>query len=138
MARNENKRCSYFHLWHKTKISRSFIFVSGGHFHRFVEEALVILNRSQGKREGNCSYLHKALLLFKKLGRTIRQWFEPIIRMWRFTKSNGITEGFHRKMKLIQRRAYGYRNCGMKMSTRKRLTFTRKSALRYTRRDSNS
>ena len=30
--------------------------------------------------------------------------------MWRFTKNNGITEGFHRKMKLIQRRAYGYRN----------------------------
>ncbi|QBS11512.1 hypothetical protein E4T54_01450 [Legionella geestiana] len=24
--------------------------------------------------------------------------------------SNGITEGFHRKMKLIQRRAYGFRN----------------------------
>ena len=35
---------------------------------------------------------------------------DPIIRMWRFTKNNGITEGFHRKMKLIQRRAYGYRN----------------------------
>lgn len=30
--------------------------------------------------------------------------------MWRFTKSNDITEGFHRKMKLIQRRAYGFRN----------------------------
>ncbi len=30
--------------------------------------------------------------------------------MGRFTKSNGITEGFHRKMKLIQRRAYGFRN----------------------------
>ncbi|MGL5742571.1 MAG: transposase, partial [Legionella sp.] len=29
--------------------------------------------------------------------------------MWRFSKSNGITEGFHRKMKLIQRRAYGFR-----------------------------
>jgi transposase len=27
--------------------------------------------------------------------------------MWRFTKSNGTIEGFHRKMKLIQRRAYG-------------------------------
>ena len=26
------------------------------------------------------------------------------------TKTNGITEGFHRKMKLIQRRAYGIRN----------------------------
>ncbi|WP_161517054.1 transposase, partial [Legionella pneumophila] len=33
-----------------------------------------------------------------------------IVRMWRFRKSNGITEGFHRKMKLIQRRAYGFRN----------------------------
>ena len=32
------------------------------------------------------------------------------IRMWRFTKNNGITEGFHRKMKLIQRLAYGYKN----------------------------
>ncbi len=30
--------------------------------------------------------------------------------MWRFNKSNGITEGCHRKMKLIQRRADGYRN----------------------------
>ncbi|ASQ46510.1 hypothetical protein clem_09805 [Legionella clemsonensis] len=26
------------------------------------------------------------------------------------TQNNGITEGFHRKMKLIQRRAYGFRN----------------------------
>jgi transposase len=30
--------------------------------------------------------------------------------MWRFARNNGITEGFHRKMKLIQRRAYGFRN----------------------------
>ena len=33
----------------------------------------------------------------------------PII-MRRFAKNNGITEGFHRKMKLIQRMAYGYKN----------------------------
>jgi transposase len=44
------------------------------------------------------------------LGKTFYQWREEIVRMWRFTKSNGITEGFHRKMKLIQRRAYGFRN----------------------------
>ena len=37
-------------------------------------------------------------------------WQEEIGRMFRFTKTNGITEGFHRKMKLIQRRAYGFRN----------------------------
>jgi len=30
--------------------------------------------------------------------------------MRRFTKNNGFTEGFHRKVKLIQRRAYGFRN----------------------------
>ncbi|PIQ43850.1 MAG: ISL3 family transposase [Gammaproteobacteria bacterium CG11_big_fil_rev_8_21_14_0_20_46_22] len=46
----------------------------------------------------------------RTLGKTLYQWREEIVRMWRFTKSNGITEGFHRKMKLIQRRAYGFRN----------------------------
>ena len=44
------------------------------------------------------------------LGRTLDLWKEEIACMWRFSKSNGITEGFHRKMKLIQRRAYGFRN----------------------------
>ncbi len=45
-----------------------------------------------------------------KLGKTLYRWREAIVCMWRFTKSDGITEGFHRKMKLIQRRAYGFRN----------------------------
>jgi transposase len=44
------------------------------------------------------------------LGKTLQQWQEEVVRMWRFTKNNGITEGFHRKMKLIQRQAYGFRN----------------------------
>ena len=44
------------------------------------------------------------------LARSLAQWIEPIALMWRFTKNNAITEGFHRKMKLIQRRAYGFRN----------------------------
>jgi transposase len=44
------------------------------------------------------------------LADTLSSWREEIARMWRFTRNNGITEGFHRKMKLIQRRAYGFRN----------------------------
>jgi transposase len=44
------------------------------------------------------------------LSKTLESWQEEIACMWRFTKNNGITEGFHRKMKLIQRRAYGFRN----------------------------
>ncbi|HHG0444918.1 TPA: ISL3 family transposase [Legionella pneumophila] len=44
------------------------------------------------------------------LGKTLDNWKEEVVCMWRFSKSNGITEGFHRKMKLIQRRAYGFKN----------------------------
>jgi len=41
---------------------------------------------------------------------SLDSWKEEIARMFRFSKNNGITEGFHRKMKLIQRRAYGVLN----------------------------
>jgi transposase len=44
------------------------------------------------------------------LGTSLSEWSQEIVRMWRFTRNNGITEGFHRKMKLIQRRAYGFRS----------------------------
>ena len=53
---------------------------------------------------------YEATQEFERLAKTISDWFAPIIRMWRFTKNNSITEGFHRKMKLIQRMAYGYKN----------------------------
>jgi transposase len=46
----------------------------------------------------------------KTLGKILSSWKDEVARTWRFSKSNGITEGFHRKMKLIQRRAYGFRN----------------------------
>jgi transposase len=46
----------------------------------------------------------------QRLAKTLTSWTEEIVRMWRFTRNNGVTEGFHRKMKLIQRRAYGFRN----------------------------
>lgn len=44
------------------------------------------------------------------LAATLKSWLEPIVRMWRFSKSNGITEGFHTKMEMLSRRAYGFRN----------------------------
>jgi len=46
----------------------------------------------------------------QQLGRTLWSWREEIVRMLRFTKTNGITEGFHTKMEMISRRAYGFRN----------------------------
>ena len=47
---------------------------------------------------------------FVTLGKTLESWSQEIVRMWRFTKNNGITEGFHTKMEMITRRAYGFRN----------------------------
>ncbi len=40
----------------------------------------------------------------------LHAWREEIAAMWRFTRNNGITEGFHNKMELITRQAYGFRN----------------------------
>ena len=45
-----------------------------------------------------------------QLGETLHSWNEEIATMWRFTRNNGITEGFHNKMELISRQAYGFRN----------------------------
>jgi transposase len=45
-----------------------------------------------------------------QLGQTLSAWSQEIAAMWRFTRSNGITEGFHNKMELINRQAYGFRN----------------------------
>lgn len=46
----------------------------------------------------------------QSLGRTLESWKEEIARMFRFTKTNGITEGLHNKMEMISRRAFGFRN----------------------------
>jgi transposase len=46
----------------------------------------------------------------KTLGRSLHSWLEEIARMWRFTKTNSITEGLHNKMEAISRRAYGFKN----------------------------
>ena len=44
------------------------------------------------------------------LGNTLHAWQQEIACMWRFTRNNGITEGFHTKMEVLQRQAYGFRN----------------------------
>ncbi len=63
----------------------------------------IFLDYIQQLKESRFSFLNT-------LGKTLWLWCDEIVRMGRFTKNNGITEGFHRKMKLIQRRAYGFRN----------------------------
>jgi transposase len=45
-----------------------------------------------------------------RIAGTLTRWFEPIVRFIRHRHTNGMTEGFNNKIKLIQRMAYGLRN----------------------------
>jgi len=85
-------------------------------------QELAELFRNKGKNPAACRKLIRDLLKriemlrsspfrpMQTLGRTLKNWLNPVVRMFRFYRSNGILEGFHRKIKLIQRRAYGFRN----------------------------
>jgi transposase len=63
---------------------------------------------------GLIGYIHQLktceLNQLETLGRTLGSWAGEIAAMWRFSKNNGITEGFHNKMEMISRRAFGFRN----------------------------
>jgi transposase len=43
-------------------------------------------------------------------GETLHARQAEIAAKWRFTRNNDITEGFHTKMEVMQRQAYGFRN----------------------------
>jgi len=45
-----------------------------------------------------------------QLGQTQASGSQEIVAKWRFTRNDGITEGVHNKMELINRQAYGFRN----------------------------
>ena len=51
-----------------------------------------------------------ALAPLQGMAGTLSRWFEPIARYIRHRYTNGMTEGFNNKIKLIQRRAFGLRN----------------------------
>ena len=46
----------------------------------------------------------------RRIAGTLTRWFEPMARYIRHRYTNGMTEGFNNKIKLIQRMAYGLRN----------------------------
>ncbi|MBP5295886.1 MAG: ISL3 family transposase [Bacteriovoracaceae bacterium] len=48
--------------------------------------------------------------LLRTLGNTMSSWIEEIGRMLRYGRTNAMTEGFHNRMEVISRDAYGFRN----------------------------
>jgi transposase len=73
-------------------------------------------------REAFCKLIERASQSaqesLQRVAGTLNRWFEPIVRDIRHRYTNGMTEGFNNKIKLIQRMAYGLRN---KHNRRKRI-----------------
>ncbi len=88
---------------------------------RFKEKLTAILGKKHRTRR-QCRPLARRFLqaiedlktskfpALETLAATLQEWSAEIGTMWRFTRNNGITEGFHTRMELLQRQAYGFRN----------------------------
>lgn len=86
------------------------------------KQKLCRLLRVKHRTARQCRYLIPLLLkaihqlrssgleALQTLGATLASWQEEVACMWRFTRNNAITEGFHTKMEMISRRAFGFRN----------------------------
>ena len=47
---------------------------------------------------------------FERTARTLRRWHDEILNYWRYPITNAVVEGKHNRVKVLKRRAYGYRN----------------------------
>ncbi len=109
-AEQETKLAGYFER-----------FPAMGEIYRFKQRLCYLLLKKHRTRK-QCQHLAKRFLkavyqlqeiglaALVQLGETLASWAAEIATMWRFTRNNGITEGFHTKMEVLQRQAYGFRN----------------------------
>ncbi len=47
---------------------------------------------------------------FVRTARTLRLWRREVLNYWRYPITNAVVEGKHNRVKVVKRRAYGYRN----------------------------
>lgn len=47
---------------------------------------------------------------FQRIARTLAKWQEEVLNYWRYPLTNAMVEGKHNRVKVLKRRAYGYRN----------------------------
>ena len=47
---------------------------------------------------------------FERTARTLGKWREEVLNFWRYPLTNAMVEGKHNRVKVLKRRAYGYRN----------------------------
>jgi transposase len=73
----------------------------------FSEASMKAARNSTTEKSGASQSAQEPL---RRMAGTLTRWFEPIVHYIRNRYSNGMTEGFNNKIKLIQRMAYGLRN----------------------------
>jgi transposase len=84
-----------------------------GKMHQLKEEFRKIFEDSSNWKEGLLSFgdwLTEASEYFPKSSKTIRRWIGEIIPYFDHRTSQGVVEGINNKIKLIKRRAFGFRN----------------------------
>jgi transposase len=47
---------------------------------------------------------------FRRTARTLTKWQKEVLNYWRYPLTNAMVEGKHNRVKVLKRRAYGYRN----------------------------
>jgi transposase len=47
---------------------------------------------------------------FQRVAGALRRWHGEVLNYWRFPLTNALVEGKHNRVKVMKRRAYGYRN----------------------------
>ena len=47
---------------------------------------------------------------FERTARTLTKWQQEVLNYWRYPLTNAMVEGKHNRVKVLKRRAYGYRN----------------------------
>ena len=67
-------------------------------------DAAAALERWIGEAQGS------ELQPFRRTAATLRRWQKEVLNYWRYPITNALVEGKHNRVKVLKRRAYGYRN----------------------------
>jgi len=82
-----------------------------------LKEALREVYRKRSQREAAAAlegWIEDAagsgLRPFQRTAGTLRKWHQQVLNYWRYRITNALVEGKHNRVKVLKRRAYGYRN----------------------------
>ncbi len=82
-----------------------------------LKEGLREVYRKKGKKEAAVALDHwikeaqeSGLRPFRRTAATLGRWHKEVINYWRYPITNAFVEGKHNRIKVLKRRAYGYRN----------------------------